>query len=101
MNSGTVSENQVTQDPDSLSESYLLFAEPLLELKDISKAYQEGQKTRVVLDEVKISIMPGEIIGFLGKSGTGKSTLLNVISGIDIPNSGTVWFRGRNLIRAQ
>jgi len=71
--------------------------EPLLQLKRISKAYQEGQKTRIVLDQVEISIMPGEIIGFLGKSGTGKSTLLNVISGIDIPDTGTVWFEGQNL----
>ena len=70
---------------------------PFLELDKVSKAYQEGQRTRRVLDEMDLTIQSGEIIAILGKSGSGKSTLLNIISGIDIPASGSVRHQGRDL----
>ena len=70
---------------------------PFLELDKVSKAYQEGQRTRRVLDEMDLTIQSGEIIAILGKSGSGKSTLLNIISGIDVPASGSVRLQGRDL----
>lgn len=66
-------------------------AEPLVELRNVRKAF--GQL--VVLDGVDLSIYPGEAIGILGPSGTGKSTILRLISGLMLPDSGEVWVAGQ------
>ena len=69
----------------------------LLELRDLSKVYQEGQQTRAVLSDVNAQILLGEFVVLLGPSGSGKSTLLNLISGIDAPSSGQVKFDSADL----
>jgi putative ABC transport system ATP-binding protein len=66
-------------------------------LDNLSKSYQEGTRTRVVLDATSAAFARGEFVAIVGKSGTGKSTLLNLISGIDAPDSGSVWLDGRSL----
>src|SRR5690606_38468024 len=63
---------------------------PAVELSGIRKAYREGEREHVVLDDVEVRIASGERVAILGPSGSGKSTLLNVISGIDLPDAGTV-----------
>ena len=62
----------------------------LIELRGLSKTYQEGDRSHVVLSEVDITIKQGEFIVLVGRSGSGKSTLLNLISGIDMPTAGDV-----------
>ena len=69
----------------------------LLELRDLSKVYQEGKQTRAVLSDVNAQILLGEFVVLLGPSGSGKSTLLNLISGIDVPSSGQVKFDSADL----
>jgi len=59
-------------------------------LENISKAFQEGEQTRLVLDAVNIAFYEGQFSVLLGKSGSGKSTLLNLISGIDKPSHGRI-----------
>jgi len=66
-------------------------------LEKLSKSYQEGEHTRVVLRNVNATFARGEFVAILGKSGTGKSTLLNLISGIDRADSGAIWLDGQNL----
>lgn len=61
-----------------------------IHLHQLSKNFQEGEKTRSVLSDLNLSISEGEMIVLLGRSGSGKSTLLNVISGIDTPDSGQI-----------
>jgi putative ABC transport system ATP-binding protein len=68
-----------------------------IRLEDLSKSYQEGEHTRVVLRDVNATFAKGEFVAILGKSGTGKSTLLNLISGIDRADSGAIWLDGQNL----
>ncbi len=63
---------------------------PLIELRSLTKVYQEGERSHVVLREVNVTIQRGEFAVLLGRSGSGKSTLLNLISGIDMPTSGEV-----------
>ena len=63
---------------------------PLIELRSLTKVYQEGERSHVVLREVNVTIQRGEFVVLLGRSGSGKSTLLNLISGIDMPTSGEV-----------
>ncbi|NEC14426.1 ABC-F family ATP-binding cassette domain-containing protein [Streptomyces sp. SID8014] len=57
-----------------------------LALKDVSKAYGE----RAVLDQVSLSVRPGERAGVIGENGSGKSTLLKLIAGAEAPDSGEI-----------
>ena len=71
----------------------------MLELKNVSKSYFEGNSKHFVLNDLKLNVSKGEIIILLGKSGSGKSTLLNIISGIDIPDSGSVSIDGTDITK--
>jgi putative ABC transport system ATP-binding protein len=68
-----------------------------MRLENLSKSYQEGIHTRTVLRNVNALFAKGESVAILGRSGTGKSTLLNVISGIDQVDGGTIWLEGQEL----
>ena len=68
-----------------------------LRFHDLSKSYREGSVERVVLQNARAEFRRGEITAILGRSGTGKSTLLNLISGIDAPDGGQIWVDGREL----
>lgn len=59
-------------------------------LKNVSKYYTEGDQQRLVFKDVDLEIQPGEFVALLGRSGSGKSSLLNILSGIDQPSSGKV-----------
>ncbi|GAA3296849.1 ABC transporter ATP-binding protein [Dactylosporangium vinaceum] len=61
--------------------------------RQVGKAY--GPTT--ALDDVSLTLGPGEIVAVTGPSGCGKSTLLHCLSGILRPDRGEVWFQGRNL----
>jgi putative ABC transport system ATP-binding protein len=67
-------------------------------LENLSKSYQEGEHMRVVLRDVNATFGKGEFVAILGRSGTGKSTLLNLISGIDRADGGAVWLNGQDLM---
>jgi putative ABC transport system ATP-binding protein len=75
-----------------------LHQQPFIRLENLSKSYQEGTHTRVVLRDANAVFAKGEFAAILGRSGTGKSTLLNLISGIDRADSGAIWLDGQNLI---
>jgi len=68
-----------------------------IHFENLSKSYEEGIRQRVVLENASASFKQGEFSAILGKSGTGKSTLLNLISGIDYPDRGAIWINGQNL----
>jgi len=68
-----------------------------IRLLNLSKSYQEGDRTRLVLQKASTSCAKGEFVAILGKSGSGKSTLLNLISGIDLVDEGEIWLDGQNL----
>jgi putative ABC transport system ATP-binding protein len=62
----------------------------LVQIRNLSKHYDEGDRSRSVLERVNLDIYTGEFFVLLGKSGSGKSTLLNLISAIDHPDSGSI-----------
>lgn len=66
----------------------------LVEIKNVSKHYHKGGETIKPLDGVTLDIEAGEFVSLMGASGTGKSTLLNVVASIDKPDSGTVAIDG-------
>lgn len=66
----------------------------LIEIHNVTKHYRKGGETITPLDAVSLSIESGEFISLMGASGTGKSTLLNLIASIDRPDSGSIVVNG-------
>lgn len=64
----------------------------LVTIEHLSKSYTE----RLLFDDTAFSINEGEKVGLIGINGTGKSTLLKIVAGLEEPDEGTV-VRGRNL----
>ena len=63
---------------------------PMVEMRALSKLYDEGNRTRLVIRQADAIIYRGEFVALAGPSGSGKTTLLNLISGIDTPTGGEV-----------
>src|SRR6187402_3060253 len=66
---------------------------PMLELANISKRYRGIP----AVEDVNFRIAAGEIVGYLGPNGSGKSTTVKIITGLLLPNHGSVLFRGSNI----
>jgi lipoprotein-releasing system ATP-binding protein len=67
----------------------------LMECRQLSRVYQDGDRQLQVLKDVNIAIHPGEMLAIVGSSGSGKSTLLHCLGGLDKPTAGEVLFAGR------
>jgi putative ABC transport system ATP-binding protein len=68
-----------------------------VELRSVSKAYDEGERRREVLCDLTLDVADGEVVALVGRSGSGKSTLLNIIAGIDRPSAGTISVDGQQV----
>jgi len=64
---------------------------PIIEVKNVMKAFPVGNTEVTVLKGVSLTVQAGEFVAIVGPSGNGKSTLLNMITGIDRPSSGEVF----------
>ena len=60
----------------------------------VVKTFGEGRAARRVLDGASLHVQAGEVVAILGRSGTGKSTLLHLIGGLDRPDAGTITVAG-------
>ena len=70
----------------------------LVELRDVYKIYGEGLESEVrALDGVSLSIRKGEFVAVVGQSGSGKSTMMNVLGCLDIPTRGTYLLDGTDV----
>jgi putative ABC transport system ATP-binding protein len=68
--------------------------EPLIRLQDVRKSYKTSAGLFPALAGIDAEIFPGELIGILGKSGAGKTTLVNLITATDHPTAGEIWVGG-------
>ena len=71
----------------------------LLELTELTKAYQRGGRSFNAVNRVSLSVEPGDFISIIGRSGSGKSTLLNMSAGLLRPTRGTALFEGQDIHR--
>lgn len=72
---------------------------PLLEGVDVNKSYKTRRETLHILVDAGLKVLKGEVLGIVGASGVGKSTLLHVLGGLDRPDSGRILFRGVDIYR--
>ena len=69
---------------------------PLLAMRDVGQIYRKRDTADLhVLEDVSMTLRTGEIVGLLGRSGSGKSSLLRIIAGLATPSSGEVLWQGR------
>ena len=66
-------------------------AQEFIRFEHVCKSFEEGDRTRTVLNDLTASVAKGEFIAMIGRSGSGKSTLLNLLAGLDLPSSGKLW----------
>ena len=68
---------------------------PIVKLRNVSKFYQAGNTRVTALDRVSLEMNRGTFVTVMGPSGGGKTTLLNVIGGLDRPDKGEIHLQGR------
>lgn len=71
----------------------------LLEIRNVTKRYHKGGETITPLDDVTLDIHEGEFVSLMGASGTGKSTLLNLVASIDHVDSGMITVNGTEITK--
>jgi putative ABC transport system ATP-binding protein len=71
----------------------------MIECKNITKTYVNGEIATTVLKDVSFKINDGEFVAIIGPSGSGKSTLMNILGALDIPTSGQYLLDGKNVAK--
>jgi len=75
-----------------------MILEPVIELKELTKIYSANTPfEQVALDHLNLCVYPGECLGIIGRTGSGKSTLIQHLNGLLRPSSGQVLFRGQDI----
>lgn len=69
----------------------------MIELSDVYKIYDEGENEVRALDGISFRIAEGEFVAIVGKSGSGKSTCMNIIGALDVPTRGTYKLNGTDV----
>jgi putative ABC transport system ATP-binding protein len=71
----------------------------MIRLQEITKVYPMGERELTVLRDISLTIEKGELVAIMGASGSGKSTMLNLIGCLDVPTSGSYYLEGREISR--
>lgn len=70
---------------------------PLIEFRSLSKHYYMGDTVVRAADNISMAVQAGELVAIVGKSGSGKSTCMNIIGCLDVPTEGEYLLDGRNV----
>jgi putative ABC transport system ATP-binding protein len=68
--------------------------QPLIQMKNVVKTFHSGNKLSPALKGIDLEVAAGEFLAIIGKSGAGKTTLINMLTGVDSLTSGEVWVQG-------
>jgi NitT/TauT family transport system ATP-binding protein len=90
-------QQQVQDGPEETSSG----PRPAATLREVSKVYGTGRNGVAALERIDLSVAPGELVCVVGASGCGKSTMLNLLAGLDRPTAGSVAVEGRTALMFQ
>ncbi len=76
-----------------------LHIEKLVRIENLAKVYRSGDNDLVIFRDLALDVEPGEQVAIIGESGAGKSTLLHLISGLDTPSEGAIYYKDKNITR--
>ena len=69
----------------------------ILKLEKVNKHYRDKKRDLHIINDLELEVEEGEFIAIMGKSGSGKSTLLNLIGALDRPDSGSIYYDGKEI----
>ncbi|HEX4275062.1 MAG TPA: ABC transporter ATP-binding protein [Bryobacteraceae bacterium] len=69
----------------------------LVRIESLAKVYRSGDKDLVIFRDLNLEIAESEQVAIIGESGAGKSTLLHLISGLDTPSSGAIYYKNKSI----
>jgi len=72
-------------------------SEAIIDIRQVTKTYQVSSEPLLVLDNLNLSVRPGEFLSIVGSSGCGKSTLLRLLTGLDVEYQGEIHVRGERV----
>ena len=87
----------IAQEPLNSRQRETVMATPILEIKNLTKVYNDGTSIVYALDGVTVTINEGEIFGLLGVNGAGKTTLSSILATLHPPTSGEILFKGNSI----
>ena len=70
---------------------------PIIQFIDVFKSYQSGSQPVTALQAVNLSLNAGDFVTIMGPSGGGKTTLLNLLAGLDVPDRGQILLNGKKV----
>jgi putative ABC transport system ATP-binding protein len=68
--------------------------EPIIALRGVTRTFGSGETVFQALKGIDLDVMPGEFVAVMGASGSGKSTMMNIVGCLDVPTSGSFRFKG-------
>lgn len=71
----------------------------VLKVENLCKEYQDGDSARIILDNINYSFEKGNMYTIVWESGSGKTTFLSIIAGLDTPTSGSVYYHDTNILK--
>ena len=85
---------RIEREPELRSEAP---AEPIIQVQDLEKTYQTARGPLTLFRNLNLEVERGELVGIVGQSGTGKSTLLHILGALDAPSAGRVYCASTNV----